>query len=538
MLLAPSVLINQEKWREARDEAAAAYQLHSAEPAALRAVALLLSRAGQVDALEFWRNLAAVAPLTPSDLREQAKIALKANDLAAAGDAVHYLLENKKEKPTPADWLLGADVWGRKREYDKAAQLAEKVLADPTATQRDQFQAALILETVIHEGSGDLVKDQQRVNDRFVAFARGNDDVALDALTALAQYALTDNGQSTPPMPVEELIRRINDHPQAKTLHKLLAADLEIARQPDQRTNIEEREINRWKKSGDEDLTALGTWLYQHGQYQRILDAIPLDRAVLTRELFLQHVNTLGALGRWDEIRRLLESERYPLDPVIQHMYLARCYGQQGQDLGADNNWQRAIQDAAGDLTHLLMVGDYAEKNSNLKIAAIAYDAAATVSPKSRAAQLGRLRVCQAGGDTKRIHAMLEELLKIWPHDTALQNDEAYTRLLLLPPETKPDAPELKAIEVIARKLVELEPSSLPHRTVLGLVLLKEHQAYSALGLYAGLNVPQKELTPSAVVVHSAVLAATGRNDDAHTEIAHLPQNKILPEERALINSL
>ena len=73
---------------------------------------------------------------------------------------------------------------------------------------------------------------------------------------------------------------------------------------------------------------------------------------------------------------------------------------------------------------------------------------------------------------------------------------------------------------------------------VLGLVLLKENQPYSALSLYAGLNVPQRELTPSAVVVHSAVLAATGRDHDAHTEVSHLPQNKILPEEKALIKSL
>src|SRR5205807_1034475 len=119
-------------------------------------------------------------------------------------------------------------------------------------------------------------------------------------------------------------------------------------------------------------------------------------------------------------------------------------------------------------------------------------------------------------------------LLQIWPNDSALQNDEAYTHLLLLPADTPPDAPELKSIEAIARKLVEQEPSSLPHRTVLGLVLLKENQPFAALAVYSGLNVPQKELTPSAVVVHSAVLAATGRDDDAHTEISHLPQNKIL----------
>lgn len=530
--------IDQEKWREARDEASAAYRLRTNEPSALRAVARLLSRAGQVDGLEFWRQLDAVAPLSPDDLREEANLALQTNDLAAAGEAVRRLFNHDKTKPTPADWLLAADIWGRKREYDKAADMAQKTVADSRATRREQLQAVLILQNVIRNGSTALIADPKAVDAKLGALANGNDDVALDALVVLAQSAVATplDPNNPPPMPTDDLIHKLRGHPLAKVAHKLIAADLEMAQQPDQRAQIAQREIDQLKNGDDAELTALGAWLYQHGEYQRLLDAIPLTRAVLARELFLQHVNALGALGRWDEIRKLLESERYPLDPVIQSMYLARCYQQQGQDLGAENNWQRAIQNAAGDLTHLLLVADYAEKNGNQKIAGIAYDAAASVSPKSRAAQLGRLRVVQSTGDTRKIHETLEDLLKIWPNDTALQNDEAYTRLLLLPPDTKPDAPELKAVETLARKLVEQEPSSLPHRTVLGLVLLKENQPYSALSLYAGLNVPQRELTPSAVVVHSAVLAATGRDADAHTEVSHLPQNKILPEEKALIS--
>src|ERR1700747_2067285 len=48
------VFIDQQKWGQARDEATAAYQLRPDEPQAIRAVALLLSRAGQSDALSFW----------------------------------------------------------------------------------------------------------------------------------------------------------------------------------------------------------------------------------------------------------------------------------------------------------------------------------------------------------------------------------------------------------------------------------------------------------------------------------------------------
>jgi tetratricopeptide (TPR) repeat protein len=251
-----------------------------------------------------------------------------------------------------------------------------------------------------------------------------------------------------------------------------------------------------------------------------------------TRELFFQHVDALGALNRWDEIRRLIESEQFPLDPVVEHMYLARCFAQQGQTSGAENNWGRALQSAAGDPAKLMTLGDYAEKNGSLDVAAGAFEAAVAVAPKSRVAQQGRLRVAYAMRDTKKIHEILIDLLKIWPNDTAVQNDEAYARLLLLPADADPA--ELKGIETLAEKLLEQEKSSLPHRTVLALARLKQNRPNEALEVYKNINVPRNSLTTSSVVIHSAVMAANGHTEEAKTEFSHVPLDRILPEERQL----
>jgi tetratricopeptide (TPR) repeat protein len=185
-------------------------------------------------------------------------------------------------------------------------------------------------------------------------------------------------------------------------------------------------------------LLALAAWLNSHGEYQRELDTVPRQRAMQTPELFFQHVDALGALGRWDEIRRLIESEQFPLDPVKEYMYLARCFAQQGQTSGAENNWGRAMQAAAGDPSKLMTLADYAEKNGVYDVAAGAFEATVAVAPKSRVAQQGRLRVAYAQRDTKKVHDILVDLLKIWPGDTAVQNDEAYSRLLLLPADAVP----------------------------------------------------------------------------------------------------
>jgi tetratricopeptide (TPR) repeat protein len=535
------VFIDQQKWGLARDEATAAYQLRPDEPQAIRAVALLLSRAGQGDALTFWKSLASKTSLTREDLREEAGVALQANDAPAAEEAVQKLLGTPDWKPTPTDLLLATEVAMRQREFDKVSKFAEQVLADPGATRHDQLRATIALQGVLRNGGASLVGDPKQVGAHLAEIAQGDDDVALEALVVLAQRALTPppGAKDLPsPLPAGELIARIEHHPLAKPSHNLLAADVEISQHPDQREQIEQRTIDRWKNGSNEDLFALATWLYRRGEYQSELDVLPLERATQTRELFLQHVDALGALNRWDAIRKILESERFPLDPVIQHMYLARCYAMQGQQQGADNNWQRALQEAAGDLNKLLTLGEYAEKNGAQQVAGTAYDAAAAVSPKSRTAQLGRLRDVYAVGDTKRVHAILIELLKLWPNDTALQNDEAYARLLLLPPGTEPDSNELKSIKSLAEALVEHEPASLPHRTLLALALLKQNRPTDALALYSNLTVPPNALSASAVAVHVAVLEASGQTADAKQEFKLIPIDKLLPEERALIANL
>src|SRR5436190_7694717 len=548
--------IEQQKWSEARDEATAADRLQASEPEAIRAVGRLLSRAGQGEALEFWKNLREIAPLTREDLRDEARVALRVNDTAHADGAARELLETKDGGPSPTDWLIAADVQLRKHSFDQAQGLAEKVLASPKANRREQLQANIALDNIARNAGPTSNIDIAKVDERIVALSKGDDDVSLDALTFLAARAAAASTGSKPPVPIDQLIESINHHPLAKAPHQLLATDLEIAQHRDQRDEIVRRTIEHWKGGNNESLTALAAWLYRNAEQRRLVEAISLDRALQTRELFLQYVDALAALGRWDEIRRTIESERFPLDPVIEHMYLARCFQQQGQENGAENNWQRALEDAAGDVNKLLMLAEYAEKNGAERVATTAFEAAAVANPKSHQAQQGRLHIAYSARDTKRVHTLLQEMLKIWPNDTAIQNDEAYIHLLLIiggtgsvlftkldnsspsssaNPESSSEAEAVDAIVKLAEKMVRNEPASLPHRTLLALALLKQNRAQDALAVYANLKVPSNAVSASAVAVHASVLAATGRKDEARAEIAKVPSNRLLPEEAMMV---
>ncbi len=529
--------IDKEQWAVAQEEARQAYQLRPTEPQAIRSIARLFSRAGQIDGLKFWKELEERTALTRTDLRDEASLAIRGRETQMAEDAIKKLLSKENGGPAAGDWLLAEELALQEQDPDRTVMYAREVFGSSSATDRDQLQALMNFDAALRLKE---VSDRSEVAARLSSLAHGNGPIALEAAVALGQRIL--NGSATASavgvMSYEELIRVLENHPSAKPAHKLLALDLKIHQHPEEKDGLISAAVEQFKNADQASLVSLAAWLNSHGEYQRELDAIPRQRALQTRELFFQHVDALGALDRWDEIRRLIESEQFTLDPVVEHMYLARCFAQQNQTGGAQNNWDRALEAAAGDAAKLMTLGEYAEKNGALDIAATAYEAAVAVSPRSRPAHQGRLRIAYVHRDTKKIFAVLSDLLKIWPNDPAVQNDEAYARLLLLPSDKQLDEherAELESIEKLGESLLKKEPASLPHRTLLALARLRLNRPQDALLVYENINVPKASLTTSSIAVHAAVLAATGHEDEARTEASQVPVDKVLPEERQLI---
>ena len=554
--------INKQNWTDARKEATAAYQLRPTEPQSLRAVARFLSRTRQPDALEFWRQLEKIAPLTREDRQDEAAVAIMAGETTRAETAVHALLESKDVDP--GSWLLAAQLSIQQGMADDAMSALRKIVTHPRATEQQQLQAALLELSL---GSGTAGPDERATDawSRIENISKGKSATALDALVLLAHRELSRPGgtgsvpstskkDNTEVVPPAGLSHALASHPLARAPQKLLSLDLVEHASPSRHDELIAEGIAQWKDGDSDDLLALATWLSGKTEFQKTLETIPLEKALLSRELFLQYVDALGGLGRWSEIKQLLESERYPLDPVVQLMYLARCNAQLGEKTAAENNWQRALESAGGDVGKLISLGEYAEKNGIVDVAQSAFSAAATEAPKLRAAQQGRLRIAQRSGDTKKIHAILADMLKIWPNDAAVQNDEGYTRLLLMSEqqakvESKKEKvenagepitnnEELITISALAEKLVAKNPRSMPHRTLLALVHLKRNRPRDALAVYDNINLTRGALTPSALAVHAAVLAANGKDDDAKSEAKQIKPEQLLPEERELVESI
>src|SRR2546423_490235 len=500
-----------------------------------------------------------LSPLPREDLQDEAAIAIATDEIARAENAVHALL--RADHADPVGLLLAAQLSIQNGSADDARSSLRKIFENNNATEQQQLQAAL-MELSLASGSAGADEGLTDAWSRIEKIAHGKSASARDALVLLAQRSVAPASDGTRPiaMTTDEIRTALENHPLSKAPQKLLALDLQERLDASRRGELLSKGIAEFKNGDAEELLALATWLNGKKEFEKMLEAIPLEKALTSRELFLQYLDALGALNRWSEVKQLLQSDRFPLDQAVQKMYLARCNAQLGEKTAAENNWQRALE-AAGDPGKLITVGEYAERNGVLDVAKSAFANAAQQSPKLRVAQQGRLRMAQRTGDTNKIHEVLAEMLKIWPRDAAIQNDEGYTRLLLIHPEQTRErskiedrrspqtgqspssqlptpADELDQIARAAATLVERNPRSLPHRTFLALARLKQNRAADALAVYEKITVARNALTPSALAIHAVVLAANGRVEEAQAEARQVKIDNLLPEERSLIDRL
>src|SRR6476661_454634 len=382
--------INKEQWDDARSEAMAAYQLSPDQPEALRAVARYLTRLHSIEALDFWKALSKETSLTRLDVRDEAMMAIIAGDVALADTALDELIDSHAE---PADWLLAAQLAMQKNLPDEEKSYLAKIVADSRATESEQFRAALLQLALAANSPSERANALIRLGKS----AEGKTATSLDALVVVSQNALSAPADSSDSTRNEagRLASELENHPLAKAKHKLLAFDLRMHADPTEREQLIARAIADWKNSEPADRLDLARWLNSKGEFQRTIDTIPLEKAVQSSDLFLQHLDAVAGLGRWKEVEQLLRSGRFPLDPFLEAMYLARCNSQLGEQTASANNWQRALEAAAGDARKLITLAQYAEQNKEAEIAEIAYNNAATITPRLRLAWEGRLRLAQ-----------------------------------------------------------------------------------------------------------------------------------------------
>jgi hypothetical protein len=355
---------------------------------------------------------------------------------------------------------------------------------------------------------------------------------------AHSRDALTLTLAATPPrvpagrtMSLTEVANALENHPDARPFHKLLALEVRGRQDPALTDQYIADAAERFRNGDDETLAALAGWLNKVGRPAKTLEVLPQARALYRQDLFLQYINALAALQRWSDIKDLLTSEHSVVDLVFQHMFLAVAQAHLGSATAATNEWQRALQ-VANTAEKFLALANFAVQNSANDIADAAYSEAIKIDPKNRAAYAGRLRIALAAGQTARAQTIAAEIAQLWPDDAAARNQDAYLRLLLGTPDGTAEAAEHEA-----QVLVKKEPGNWQARATLGLARLRLGRNKDALAAIREPRVTGGE-PPGALALRAAILAANGYEEGARNDARLLGAQPLLPEERALIAPL
>jgi Tfp pilus assembly protein PilF len=583
-------LIDQRKWAEANAKARDAHLLRPSEPESWRAIARLASRTGQsTSALEWWKKVDAAHRLTVEDRRDFMGAALTSGEIALAAKQVEALLA-QPTGPAPIDLVFAGQVAARQSDPMLAVDYAERALADKRAKPYDILSAATLILSVTSPYSQRYASAWLQIE----AVARDpNNPASLDALVFLAneqalrpippiggnaslslagpeRRSLGEDGTSTPQptpamqgaaassppptmqstdtvtldltatpppapggatMSLPEVANRLENHPRSRPYYKLLALEVRARHDPTLASQYVADAVERFRDGDDETLAALAAWLNKVGRPDKTLEVLPLDRAAQRQDLYLRHLDALAALERWPDVKELLSRERFPIEPVLQHTYLAVAQTHLRSATAATNEWQRALE-SANTAEKLLALAQYAEQNSADDIADAAYSEAIKIAPKNRAPYTGRLRLALAAGQTAQAQTIAAEIAQLWADDVAARNQDAYLRLLL---GASDGAAEAAARE--ANVLVAKEPRNWLARATLGLACLRLGRIKDALTAIREPRVTGVE-PPGPLAVRAAILAANGYEEGARNDARILGAKPLLPEERALIAPL
>ena len=360
-------------------------------------------------------------------------------------------------------------------------------------------------------------------------------------LTLAAPPAPVASGRT---MSLTDVANALENHPDARPYHKLLALELRARQDPALADQYVADAVQRFGNAAslaqlyqgtaelaDETLGALAGWLNKIGRPAKTLEVLPQARAVQRQDFFQHYINALAALQRWSAIKDLLMSERSPIEPMVQHMYLAVAQTHLGSATGATNEWQRALE-LANTSEKLSTLAKYAEQNSANDIADAAYAGAIKIAPKNREGYSGRLRLALAAGKTAQAQTIAADIAQVWPDDAAARNQDAYLRLLL-----GISGEQAEAAERDAEVLVKTEPQNWLARATLGLARFRLGRDKDALAAFRSIKATGNE-PPGALAVRAAILALNGYEEGARNDARLLGAKPLLPDERALIAPL
>lgn len=327
----------------------------------------------------------------------------------------------------------------------------------------------------------------------------------------------------------ETLALALRNHPSSSPDDQLLAADLEIRRNPASKPAVLTRLGRERNDASEIDALAFARWLNRRFYHQEALDFIGRERAVSDPQWLLIYLDALAGQNRWNDVFSILDAETIVgLSDSIRLLFLARAASKSGDTDRADASWREMQLGLLYEKPEVIsFIAAYAMRIGETEQALKAYTTLSRRKETALEGYLGMIKCWPRNSSALELLPVYRDFLETFPNLTEARTDLTYLQLLT---DTGLD----QAIPV-AEKLLQANPVSLANLSVAALAALKGGDPARAEAIYEGkiIDWPASPLPWRAVRV--AVLRANGKTTEATALLESIETAKLRPEEKRLL---
>ncbi|MEO6054798.1 MAG: tetratricopeptide repeat protein [Chthoniobacterales bacterium] len=501
----------------AQQAAIAAYQLSPANPEVQRTVGKILAGLGHPQAIELYRALDAGGLANTQDQLFYAGLLVQQQDLTEAADVLQKVF--KAEPENNEAHALNAKVLLMQGKFAESEVELRDILSKNPGNQD-----VLVLLGRLLAVSPDPAKRAEGV-EILKKMAKSKEKAGLAALKYLLRIPQGD------PAETREWMIAIENHPLSDEDARLLAADWEVHFDPSKSKEVYSRLMKEFGNAPPEQLRDFGGWLNQHQQYDLVLRLFSKDTALSRRDYFLIWLDAEAGLGEWGEVTRVLQNTKPapPLEAPFISLFRGRAAAALNDPAQAALFYRKAITDAKRDAKIIWYLAGYFKQIGMPEYTKEALTLLLRSPTTARAGYQALLALAAQKRDTVAVVSILTEMHLRWPKDDSVENDQRFFSLLLGKATNQ---------ETEAQQLITQDPASLPFRTTLALLYLKQSKPKDALNVYKDLRVDWPQMNPELRAIYAAVLEANGMHDDAIQVASGITENMLYKQERDLLVSV
>ncbi len=349
--------------RDAWEAARSAATIYPQAAPTAHALAVVAARTERWDrAVQAWDDFAQTgASFTGEDRASRVEALLAVGNAPAALRELDLARGAHPVEPPPHA-LLRARAISSTGDSAGACAALIRLLGEAATAPADRL-AAIQQVIALREATPESLRLSSR---ELARLARGQGPVALAALRvasrAAAIEAAADPDFAEPLAPVE-IARLLRAHPDSGFSPRLLALEMEILADPGAKDDAIVRAISEQRREATTDsLGLLAAWLAARREPGRVLDIVNQARAKESPMLAEARLDALIAVGKLREARLEVESQRYPIDPMLEQAFYARLLDANGESETARARWGLALKKAGTERPKLRRLAEIARE--------------------------------------------------------------------------------------------------------------------------------------------------------------------------------